>query len=227
MPEVDWLQGASPAFRLTIATSWLAPDSWRQNQERAIREAMAAGPDWTEFLSLVVRHQTPALAWAALNRVPEITIPDLARRELQKLSDACRIQGMQHSLLLADVLKGLNCAGIPAMPLKGQFLSLELYGDLAFAIPWIWIWKWRERISAGRKPAWRARTGISIPLSTPRALANGSASCATSTTCISYIPLRAAAWNFIGVTTGKLQMPPARGGPEAFPPSGTGVRSRL
>lgn len=130
MPEVDWLQGASPAFRLTIATSWLAPDSWRQNQERAIREAMAAGPDWTEFLSLVVRHQTPALAWAALNRVPEITIPDLARRELQKLSDACRIQGMQHSLLLADVLKGLNCAGIPAMPLKGQFLSLELYGDL-------------------------------------------------------------------------------------------------
>ena len=105
MRKADWLQCASPAFRLAIATSWLAPDSWRQNQERAIREAIAAGPDWTEVLSLVVRHQTPALSWAALNRVPGIAVPELAKRELRKLSDACRIQGTQDSLLLVDVLK--------------------------------------------------------------------------------------------------------------------------
>ncbi len=130
MRNADWLQGASPAFRLAIATSWLAPDSWRQNQERAIREAIAAGPDWTEVLSLVVRHQTPALSWAALNRVPEIAVPELAKRELRKLSDACRIQGTQDSLLLVDVLKRLNRAGIPVMPLKGPVLSFELYGDV-------------------------------------------------------------------------------------------------
>lgn len=130
MRKADWLQCASPAFRLAIATSWLAPDSWRQNQERAIREAIAAGPDWTEVLSLVVRHQTPALSWAALNRVPGIAVPELAKRELRKLSDACRIQGTQDSLLLVDVLKRLNRAGIPVMPLKGPVLSFELYGDV-------------------------------------------------------------------------------------------------
>lgn len=130
MSKIDWLQGATPAFRLAIATSWLAPDWWRQNQERAIREAMAAGPDWTEFVSLVVRHQTPTLSWAALNRVPRITIPDHAKRELQTLSDACRMQGTQDSLLLIDMLKRLNRAGIPVMPIKGQYLSFELYGDL-------------------------------------------------------------------------------------------------
>ena len=40
MRKADWLEGASPAFRLAIATSWLAPDSWRQNQERAIRKLL-------------------------------------------------------------------------------------------------------------------------------------------------------------------------------------------
>jgi hypothetical protein len=43
-----------------IATSWLAPDSWRQNQDNAIREAIEAGPDWKEYLSLVNRHRTSA-----------------------------------------------------------------------------------------------------------------------------------------------------------------------
>lgn len=130
MPMTDWLRRTSPAFRLMIATSWLAPDSWRQNQEAAILEALGGGSDWTEYLSLVDRHRTPALSWAALSRVPGIAVREFARRELQKRSDACRIKAMQHCLLLADVLKRFNHAAIPLMPLKGQILSLELYGDV-------------------------------------------------------------------------------------------------
>lgn len=130
MPEADWLQGASPAFRLAIATSWLAPESRQKYQEEAIQQAMEARPDWAEYLSLVDRHLTPALSWAALSRVPGLSLPEPARRQLQKRSDACRIQGTQHSLLLADVLKEFNRAGIPAMPLKGPVLSFELYGDV-------------------------------------------------------------------------------------------------
>ena len=75
MPETQWLQRSSPAFRLMMATSWLAPDSWKENQEKAIRKAIEAEPDWTEYLSLVDRHRTPALSWAALRRVPGIMIP--------------------------------------------------------------------------------------------------------------------------------------------------------
>jgi hypothetical protein len=130
MREIRGLKDASPAFRLAIATSWLAPDSGQENREEKIREAMEAGPDWTEYLSLVDRHQIPALSWAALSRVGGIKVPDFIRRELQKRSELCRIQGMRRALVLADVLKEFNRAAIPAMPLKGPVLSYELYGDV-------------------------------------------------------------------------------------------------
>jgi hypothetical protein len=130
MIKSDWLEHTPPAFRLMIATSWLAPDSWRQNQEQAIGEAIAAGPDWKEYLSLVDRHRTPALSWASLSRVPGIRIPEPAEKELQRRSDACRMKAMQHCMLLADALKRFNRTGIPVMPLKGQILSFALYGDV-------------------------------------------------------------------------------------------------
>jgi hypothetical protein len=130
MPETSWLQSASPAFRLMIATSWLAPASWQEKQEQAIREAIGAGVDWMEYLRLVDRHRTPALSWAALRQVPGLVIPEPAKQELQRRSEACRMQAVKHSLLLAGVLKGFHRAGIPVMTLKGPLLSLELYGDV-------------------------------------------------------------------------------------------------
>jgi hypothetical protein len=59
-----------------------------------------------------------------------LEIPEPARCELQKRSDACRMQAVRHSLMLAEVLRGFNRAGIPVMTLKGPLLSLELYGDV-------------------------------------------------------------------------------------------------
>lgn len=126
----DWLQSASPALRLMIATSWLAPDSWQEKQEQAILAAEGQGLDWTEYIGLVDRHRTPALSWAALCRVPDLVIPDAVRHELQKRSDFCRMRGIQHSLLLAQVLRRFNRASIPVMPCKGPVLSFRLYGDL-------------------------------------------------------------------------------------------------
>jgi hypothetical protein len=130
MPEASWLQTASPAFRLMIATSWLAPASWQAKQEEAIREAIAAGMDWMEYIRLVDRHRTPALSWTALKRVPGLEIPEPARQELQKRSEDCRMQAVRHCLLLVGALKNFNRAGIPVMTLKGPILSSELYGDI-------------------------------------------------------------------------------------------------
>jgi len=130
MPETSWLQSASPAFRMMIATSWLAPANWQEKQEQAIREAFGAGVDWMEYLRLVDRHRTPALSWAALRRVPGLVIPEPVKKELQRRSDACHMQAVRDSLKLAKVLKGFHSAGIPAMIMKGPILSLELYGDL-------------------------------------------------------------------------------------------------
>ena len=130
MPESSWLQGTSPAFRLMIATSWLAPACWQERQEETIRESIRAGLDWMEYLRLVDRHRTPAMSWAALRRVPGVEIPEPAKRELQKRSDACRMQAVQLSMMLAGVLKAFNRAGIPVMTFKGPILSFELYGDV-------------------------------------------------------------------------------------------------
>jgi len=128
--KADWLQDTSPAFRLMIATSWLAPDSWRANQDHAIGAAIDAGPDWSEYLRLLDRHGTPGLGWAALRSIPEITVPEYAAQKLKERSDDCRKQGILYCLVLADVLKRLNRAAIPAMPMKGQILSFDLYQDV-------------------------------------------------------------------------------------------------
>jgi hypothetical protein len=130
MHEAPWLQSSSPAFRLMIATSWLAPDAWRDHQEQAIRDAFNAGPDWAEYLSLVDRHRTPALSWAALKRVSGLDIPEPTRRELHARSDACRVQALRHVAVLAGILKAFSSAEIPVIALKGPILSSELYGDV-------------------------------------------------------------------------------------------------
>jgi hypothetical protein len=130
MPEASWLQSATPAFRLMIATSWLAPASWQDKQQEAIREAIGAGLNWMEFIRLVDRHRTPAMSWAALKRVPGLTIPEPAKKELQKRSDASRMMAVRHCMLLAGVLKTFNRAAIPVMSMKGPILSSELYGDI-------------------------------------------------------------------------------------------------
>lgn len=130
MLKSDWLQQTSPAFRLMIATSWLAPDSWKANQVEAIRQAIDAGTDWTEYLRLVDRHRIPALSWAALNRAPGIVIPEAAKLELEKRSDASRMKAVEHCLLLAEVLRGFNRSGIHVMSVKGVILSYELYEDV-------------------------------------------------------------------------------------------------
>jgi hypothetical protein len=130
MPTNSWLESKTPAFRLMIATSWLAPDSFQKNQEQAIRKAVEAGVDWPEYLSLVDRHRIPALSWTALGRVPGVSIPEFVRHELQTRNHACRMEAVTLCLLLADVLKSFDRSLVRAMPLKGQLLSFELYGDI-------------------------------------------------------------------------------------------------
>ncbi len=128
--ESKMLSGCSPAFRLMLATSWLAPESWRDHQNRAIRSALHSGLDWDEYLTLVERHRTPALSWEVLKGVPEANLPATVRQTLQQRRADCRMQAMRLTSLLVQVLRDFNQADIPLIPLKGPLLSLELYGDL-------------------------------------------------------------------------------------------------
>lgn len=129
------LHGCSAAFRLMIATSWLAPGAWRSQQERAIG-GIAANCDWDEYLRLVDRHRTPALSWAALGKVAGLEIPPTIQRELRQRNVATRLQGLRRATDLAEILKQFDDAGIPAIPLKGPLLSQALYGDPGIRQSW-------------------------------------------------------------------------------------------
>src|SRR5258708_5591502 len=109
---VNWLHRCSPAFRLLMATSWLAPEAWRGRQDKAILQAWEEGVDWDEYTRLVERHRTSAVSWAALKRVAGITIPEETVKTLKSRSDACRIKAAIHLQLLMEMLKSLNAAGI-------------------------------------------------------------------------------------------------------------------
>jgi hypothetical protein len=124
------LSDRSSAFRLMVATSWLAPERWREHQHRAIRAALMSNPDWDEYLSLIERHGTPVLSWESLRQAPEVNLPATVRQTLQQRSAVCRMQAMRLTSSLAQVLKDFNQADISLIPLKGPLLSLELYGDL-------------------------------------------------------------------------------------------------
>ncbi|MGB8031368.1 MAG: nucleotidyltransferase family protein [Terracidiphilus sp.] len=128
--ESKMLPGCNSAFRLMLATSWLAPEPWREYQCRAIRSALHLALDWDEYLTLVERHGTPALSWEVLKRVPDANLPATVRQALQRRHAACRMQATRLTSLLVQVLKDFNQTGIPLIPLKGPLLSLELYGDL-------------------------------------------------------------------------------------------------
>lgn len=130
MPESSWLENTSPAFRMMIATSWLAPPCWQDMQEKATREAFCAELDWKEYLRLIDRHRTPVLSRSALARVSALDVPGPVIQELEKRSNACRMQAIRNSLQLGAILKAFTAAGITAMPFKGPTLSHQLYGDV-------------------------------------------------------------------------------------------------
>lgn len=129
MRDSLWLRNCSSAFRLMIATSWLAPAPWREHQESAVLKSSSCDIQWQEYLNLVRRHQTAALSWTALKSFSGLTIPEEVKRELRKIDQACRLNALRQTAVLAEVLRDFQHAEIPVIPLKGPLLSLELYGD--------------------------------------------------------------------------------------------------
>jgi hypothetical protein len=125
-----WLAQAGPAFRLMLATSWLAPGAWAQRQGECIGRALAQGVDWVEYLRLVDRHRIPAMAFAALQRAPGAPPPAATLDRLRRGSQGARLDALLQARLLEEVLAGFRRMGIPVLPLKGILLSLRLYDDL-------------------------------------------------------------------------------------------------
>lgn len=120
----------SPEFRLLCACSWIAPSSFTASQAGQIAAFCSESIDWRHFLDLVDRHRLPVLAYALLCRHARACIPDSAYAALKVRHDRAREQALRNAAEGVRLTKLLANHGIIAMPLKGAFLSLRLYGDV-------------------------------------------------------------------------------------------------
>lgn len=120
----------SPEFRLASEVSWLCPDHltvWHQGRIRTICSEIK---DWELFSDLVERHRIPAFAYANLVRHAE-KIPLETLKLLKKRSGETKLQALRLAAEVGRLHKLLGQSGIVCIPLKGQLLSQQLYGDPA------------------------------------------------------------------------------------------------
>lgn len=118
----------SPEFCLASEVSWLCPDRltiWHHGRIGAICNEIK---DWELFADLVERHRIPALAYANLARHAE-KIPVDTLKLLKKRSGETKLQALRLAAEVGRLHKLLGQSGIVCIPLKGQVLSQQLYGD--------------------------------------------------------------------------------------------------
>ena len=95
------------------------------------------------------------MSWAALKRVPGLEIPEPARQELQKRSDACRMQAMRHCIHAGECAEGFQPRRNSRHALeRAAFFPLKSTETSVCATPTTWIVAVTPEICAGRKPAW-------------------------------------------------------------------------
>ena len=119
---------ASPELRLIAAC--IAEVVARQaGRCEAVLEA--GDPDWILFLTLALEHNVGGIAAAALASLPAGRVPSPV---VATLAAHRRHTGMRNRAALDEqrrLLDALDAEGIPGMPLKGAWLCLRAYRDLA------------------------------------------------------------------------------------------------
>jgi hypothetical protein len=130
LPSIPDKFKLTPEFRLLAACSWIAPPVLEKEQAEKIVSLCRGVIDWDVFVSLVRRHGVPALAYTMLSRHAGDMVPR-ATREILKAS---HVQSVGQALFQAAELVRLSelfsARGIDVIPLKGVFLSHQLYGDI-------------------------------------------------------------------------------------------------
>lgn len=120
----------SPEFRLATMVSWLPSDSLSGWHTGLISSLCGQVANWDDFLSLVDRHRIPALAYVNLATFREVVPADVLDA-LKKRSHVAKLYALRHAAEFSRLVMLLDQAGISCLPLKGQVLSQQLYGDPA------------------------------------------------------------------------------------------------
>lgn len=125
-------QNAEDADRLDADSAvW-----WTLVQLTGPAPRVPVGPvDWSRLINLAFRHKSVLLLRRNLDRMPEIQMPDPARRQLENIARAQAFRALLLARETCLVASALRDAGIKAAVMKGAPLSLMIHYDLALRDP--------------------------------------------------------------------------------------------
>jgi hypothetical protein len=96
-----------------------------------MRALVQAGIDWSYLVQAAFRHRVVPLLYLNLRTICPEFVPPPVLRQLQTAFQSNAVRNLTVTRELVRLLRLLQAQGIPAIPLKGPFLSVSLYGDLA------------------------------------------------------------------------------------------------
>jgi hypothetical protein len=120
----------TPEFRLLAACSWTAPPALEQDQAEKIAALCRGGIDWEAFLRLVCNHEVQALVYESLRRNAENKIPDIIMASLKNWKVQISVKSLHHAAEMLGMVAKFAELGVNLLPLKGEMLSFQLYGDI-------------------------------------------------------------------------------------------------
>jgi hypothetical protein len=120
----------SNEFRLMAACSWLAPETLQSEKKTRICELASSCIDWDIFNKLLQRHGVAALSYTVLKKHAAEIVPESCLKELQQLNNHSRRRALVQTAELVALLGLFSRQGIEVAPLKGVYLSYQLYGDI-------------------------------------------------------------------------------------------------
>lgn len=116
-------------FKLVAACSWIPASAYSTIQTDIVKLLLKRDIDWEEVTSLVVRHGVVGQFCSVMAGLNWMNVPPVAKIQLKqcRVQQAVRAFGQSAELLRLSRL--FTEAGIFFVPLKGIFLSEEIYGD--------------------------------------------------------------------------------------------------
>lgn len=130
LPSIPEKFKLTPEFRLLASCSWIAPPALEQDQAEKIAALCRGGIDWNKLVVLVRRHGVPSLAYTMLCRHAGEWLPGNIREILKSDHIQAAGQSLFQAAELVRLIKLFDDHGIDLIPLKGVFLSHQLYGDM-------------------------------------------------------------------------------------------------
>lgn len=129
LPSIPQKIKLTTEFKLLAACSWIAPPALEQDQAEKIAALCRGGIDWESFLRLVVRHEVQALVYETLRLRANFNVPDNIIAALKDSKVQISVKSLHHAAEMLGMVAKFAELGVNLLPLKGEMLSLQLYGD--------------------------------------------------------------------------------------------------